>query len=203
MASIPHGTGIVAQGKAFTIAGPPVIKDTDIIPFQAGDPSTKGSFADAQQAFPELKLSKKTKFRQPSDATTQPGITQAMVKNPNLVLQKAIEGQDIVRTTVLRVDARNGKPQSVGTVNTFFLTENASANHVTATFWIEKVKKPHTNGHFLQLQYTQAVMLDFNGLRWPHVSVATLRKQTTPSGSARDDLPTVRSAKAGIETELT
>ena len=60
---------------------------------------------------------------------------------------------------------------------------------MTATFWIEKVKKPHTNGHFLQLQYSQIVMLDFNGLRWPHVSVATLRKQGTSSTPARDDLP--------------
>ncbi len=203
MASIPHGTGIVAQGGAFTIAGPPIIKDTDIIPFFGHDPSTKGSFADAEQSFPELNLAKKTKFRQPSDATTIPDITQAMVKNPNLVLTKAIQGQDIVRTTVLRVDARNSQPQSVGTANTFFLTENASANAVAATFWIEKVKKPHTNGHFLQLQYTQVVMLDFNGLRWPHVSVATLRKQTTTPAPARDDLPTAKGAKAGRETELT
>ena len=185
MASIPHGTAVLAQGKAFTIAGPPIIKDTDIIPFFGNDPSTKGSFADAEQSFPELNLAKKTKFRQPSDATTQPDITQAMVKNPNLVLQKAIVGQDIVRTTVLRVDARNSQPQSVGTANTFFLTQNASADHVTATFWIEKVKKPHTSGHFLQLQYTQTVMLDFNGLRWPHVSVATLRKQGTAASAAR------------------
>ena len=29
----------------------------------------------------------------------------------------------------------------------------------------------------LQLQYTQLVQLDFNGLRWPHVTVATLHKQ--------------------------
>jgi hypothetical protein len=203
MASIPHGTGIVAQGQAFTIAGPPIIQDTDIIPFFGHDPSTKGSFADAELSFPELNLAKKTKFRQPPDATTQPEITQAMVKNPNLVLTKAIHGQDIVRTTVLRVDARNSQPQGVGTANTFFLTENASANHVTATFWIEKVKKPHTDGFFLQLQYTQAVMLDFNGLRWPHVSVATLRKQSSPAPAARDDLPTTKSAKAGRETQLT
>jgi len=202
MASIPHGTAVLAQGKAFTIAGPPVIKDTDIIPFFGTDPSTKGSFADAEQSFPELNLGKKAKFRQPSDAATQPDITQAMVKNPNALLQKAIVGQDIVRTTVLRVDARNSKPVSTGTANTFFLTENASADHVTATFWIEKVKKPHNNGHFLQLQYTQAVMLDFNGLRWPHVSVATLRKLGT-SSSAADDLPTAKGAKAGRETELT
>ena len=202
MASIPHGTAVLAQGKAFTIAGPPVIKDTDIIPFFGNDPSSKGSFADAEQSFPELNLAKKTKFRQPSDATTQPDITQGMVKNPNHVLQKAIVGQDIVRTTVLRVDARNSQPLSAGTANTFFLTQNASADHVTATFWIEKVKKPHTSGHFLQLQYTQTVMLDFNGLRWPHVSVATLRKQGTTT-SARDDLPTAKGAKAGRETELT
>ena len=30
---------------------------------------------------------------------------------------------------------------------------------------------------FLQLQYTQTVLLNFNGLSWPHVSVATLRKR--------------------------
>jgi hypothetical protein len=205
MASIPHGTAVLAQGKAFTIAGPPVIKDTDIIPFSAGHPSTKGTFADAQNAFPELKLSRKTTFRQPSDAAQEPGITQAMVKNPNLVLQKAIVGQDIVRTVVLRVDATNSHPQGVGTANTFFLTENASANHVTATFWIEKVKKAHAHGHFLQLQYTQTVMLDFNGLRWPHVSVATLRKKTDASMSSGAESvaePISAAGRRGQEIEL-
>ncbi|WP_151083243.1 heme-binding protein [Nocardioides cynanchi] len=201
MASIPHGTAILVQGKAFTVAGPPVIADTDIIPFGAGDPGGKGTFANAEQAFPELDLSKKTKFRQPSDATTQPSITQAMVKNPNLVLQKAIHGQDIVRTTVLRINTHT-KPESVGTANTFFLGENASANHVDATFWIEKVKKPHTAGHFLQLQYSQTVMLDFNGLRWPHVSVATLRKTVPSPAPARNDLPSGGGAVAGREVEL-
>jgi hypothetical protein len=205
MASIPHGTAVLAQGKAFSIAGPPVIKDTDIIPFLAGDPSTKGSFADAQKTFPELRLARKTTFRQPSDAATEPGITQAMVKNPNLVLQRAIVGQDIVRTVVLRVDATNRHPHSIGTANTFFLTENASANHVSATFWIERVKKAHAHGHFLQLQYTQAVMLDFNGLRWPHVSVATLRKKAdaSPSSSAESVAePTRSGGRKGQELEL-
>ena len=80
-------------------------------------------------------------------------------------------------------------------------TENASANHVTATFWVETVKGQHGK-HFLQLQYTQTVMLDFNGLRWPHVSVATLRKTTAASSPARNDLPTTKGAKAGREVEL-
>jgi hypothetical protein len=205
MASIPHGTALLAQGKAFSISGPPAIEDTDIIPFSTGDRSARGSFANAEQAFPELNLAKKTKFRQPSNASTEPGITQAMVKNPNRVLKKAIAHQNIVNTVVLRVEAANRHPQSAGTANTFFLTENASANRVTATFWIETVKKAHTSGHFLQLQYTQTVMLDFNGLRWPHVSVATLRKKAdapTTSTAHHIQLPTVPGAKPGQEIEL-
>lgn len=31
---------------------------------------------------------------------------------------------------------------------------------------------------FLQLQYTQTVLLNFADLSWPHVSIATLRKVT-------------------------
>jgi hypothetical protein len=45
-----------------------------------------------------------------------------------------------------------------------------------ATFWIEKVAHPGGYGHYLQLQYVQTVLLNFLGLSWPHVSVATLIK---------------------------
>jgi hypothetical protein len=203
MASIPHGTALLAQGEGSVIAGPPVIKPVDIIPFGIGAPGTKGTFHQAEQTFTELKLSKKTAFRQPSDAATVPGITQAMVKNPNAVLTQAIAGQNIVNTVVLRVKASNAKPKSVGTANTFFLTENASADIVTATFWIETVKKPG-GGQFLQLQYTQTVMLDFNGLSWPHVSVATLRKKATAASISRDAaMLAVPGAQKSRETELT
>jgi hypothetical protein len=203
MASIPHGTVVLAQGEAAVIAGPPKIKPVDIIPFGIGAPGTKGTFHQAQQGFPELKLSKTTAFRQPSDASTVPGITQAMVKNPNSVLTQAIAGQDIVNTVALHVRASNAKKASIGTANTFFLTENASADLVTATFWIETVKKPG-GGQFLQLQYTQTVILDFNGLSWPHVSVATLRKKaTTASISADAAKLAVPGARSTRETELT
>jgi hypothetical protein len=202
MASIPHGTAVLAQGQASVIAGPPIIEATDIIPFGIGAPGTKGSFHDAQLSFPELKLSKKTTFRLPEDASTVPGITQAMVKNPNLVLTDAITGQNIVNTVVLRVRARNTRPKNVGTANTFFLGKNASADVVTATFWIETVKKPG-GGHFLQLQYTQLVILDFNGLSWPHVSVATLRKKADSASVSRDaSLMTVPGARKSSETDL-
>jgi hypothetical protein len=61
---------------------------------------------------------------------------------------------------------------------------NADTALVYATFWIEKVKhKDHPP--FMQLQYAQMVILDFEillalpkavNLGWPHISVATLRK---------------------------
>jgi len=47
---------------------------------------------------------------------------------------------------------------------------------MSAIFWIETVTPPDGEHEFLQLQYTQTVLLNFNGLSWPHVSVATLRK---------------------------
>jgi hypothetical protein len=47
--------------------------------------------------------------------------------------------------------------------------------NMTATFWISDFvdEKGHPG---LQLQYSQRVLLNFNGLSWPHVSVATLLK---------------------------
>lgn len=49
---------------------------------------------------------------------------------------------------------------------------NANARQVDATFWIQTLADDS-----LQLQYTQRVLLSFSGLSWPHVTVATLKKQ--------------------------
>ena len=72
---------------------------------------------------------------------------------------------------------------------------NAFVHSVTSTFWIEWVRVKRRIGFtplelrepqliplnpfpleptFLQLQYTQTVILNFNNVLWPHVSVATL-----------------------------
>jgi hypothetical protein len=62
---------------------------------------------------------------------------------------------------------------------------NAETALVYATFWIEKVTHP-VHPSFMQLQYAQMVILDFEilnllpqkvvNLGWPHISIATLRK---------------------------
>jgi hypothetical protein len=53
---------------------------------------------------------------------------------------------------------------------------NANATRLDASFWIETVKQADGTT-FQQLQYTQTVILNFLGVNWPHISVATLIKQ--------------------------
>jgi hypothetical protein len=181
MASIPHGTVVLAQGSSFRTPTPPNITSNDITPFQIGNPASKINF-------PESNLSIPSEFR--SQGRQLNGISQAMLDNPNSVLIGAIPGQNIIETTILVVSSDASSPVLGGGVaNTAFLQgaqsagPNAQTAVVSATFWIEHVKG---DPDFLQLQYTQRVLLNFNGLSWPHISVATLRKQ--PSAPVPADL---------------
>jgi hypothetical protein len=182
MASIPHGTVVLAQGTTqFLEGGPPDIPANNIIPFAIGSPAPANSdFAAGEQEFPELNLSIATAFRHPS-----PGVTQAMVRNPNSVLEAEIQGKPMKNRTFIHISTtRHPIRAGGGTANTAFLAGdadppggNAKAVEVTATFWIQTLPGAPGRPDILQLQYTQLVQIDFNGLRWPHVSVATLRKQ--------------------------
>jgi hypothetical protein len=71
-----------------------------------------------------------------------------------------------------------------GLANTAFLQgsanegPNALAALLRATFWIETVQDRDGGPDVEQLQYSQTVLLNFNGLSWPHINVATLRKRS-------------------------
>lgn len=182
MASIPHGTTILAQGTTqFVEGGPPAIEDVNIIPFGiGGSPPPNSDFPNAEGEFPELDLSKPTTFRHAS-----PGVTQAMVENPNSLLQSAVQGKPMKSRTFIHISTTNNpiKPGG-GTANMAFLVAepdppggNATDVEVDADFWIETLPGASGQPDILQLQYSQLVELDFNGLRWPHRTVATLRKQ--------------------------
>jgi len=181
MASIPHGTVILAQGTTqFLVGGPPHIPDNNIIPFPIGTaPPANSDFPSGEAEFPELNLSIPTSFRHAS-----PGVTQDMVRNPNSVIQAALHNQTIENRTFIKISTTNRPVKGGGTANTAFLADasdppggNAKAVEMDAIFWIETVRGAGGEPSHLQLQYTQLVQLDFNSLRWPHVSVATLRKQ--------------------------
>lgn len=186
MASIPHGTVMLAQGvAAVDQGGPQVIPDNNILPFFFNTrPPANSDFDKVARIFTELNLSLPTQFR-----FVAPGVTQDIVKNPNSVLQKALQtslqGTTMKRRTSLNV----ATTQSIvkvggGTANTAFLAAsgkppggNANATQVAATFWIETIAGTGGQPDKHQLQYTQLVMLDFNGIHWPHVTVGTLQKQ--------------------------
>lgn len=179
MASIPHGTTVLAQGTALAVSGGPRIDPASITPFVIGNSSRT-------VPFPESNLATATPFRSLSD----PSITQTMVDDPNSVLKSDLASLVVITTTALIISTTAPSPISGGgTDGTAFLQgsstdgPNASPASMTAIFWIEKVVPAGGGLEYLQLQYTQTVLLNFNGLSWPHVSVATLRKVTNADGT--------------------
>ena len=169
LASIPHGTTVLLQGTATTAAAGPHIPGTSIKPFTIGQPTPEFDF-------PEQTLTNPTNFRTSGAGLT--GVTQAMVNNPNGILNAAIAGQHITATTTLHVTTTDTPVPGGGTANTAFLKggaqgPNAVAASVDATFWLETLQGQSAPG---QLQYAQRVLLNFNGLSWPHVTVATLHR---------------------------
>lgn len=174
LANIPHGTSLVAQGSVHINAGPPTFAPASITPFTIAPPHSPISF-------PETNLGIPTPFRTPP--ADIPHVTQAMVNNPNVVLAAGIAGKKITSTTTLVISTVAPNPPSTGggTSNIAFLQgaaggPNAQSAQMNAIFWIEEVVDAQGNVK-LQLQYSQTVLLNFNGLSWPHVSVATLEKQ--------------------------
>ena len=178
MASIPHGTTINAQGRSIT-APQPLINPASITPFAIGNPA-------ALVHFPEEDLTIASTSR--TDLSRVAGLTQAQLTNPNLFLTQAIAAQTITSTTVLIINTDTSAAGAVpdaggGTDNIAFLNgkppggPNAVAASMDAIFWIETVQGTGGAPDSLQLQYTQRVLLNFNGLSWPHITVATL----TPS----------------------
>jgi hypothetical protein len=179
MASIPHGTTVLAQGESHgPTQRPPEIRDVDISPFEIDHPNRPHPFPN------ESNLFNSSDFRSPPGDIV--GVSQWMVDNPNLILIRDLEGLEIDETVALHVasTAKRRKRPLVGggIANTAFLEgnghgPNAEAAEVDATFWIERVPGRAGRPGFHQLQYTQTVLLNFAGLSWPHISVATLRRE--------------------------
>src|ERR1700728_3056982 len=149
MASIPHGTTIVAQGSSTTTSGPPSIPGVDITPFFTA--------TGAKTPFASQTAANKNTARIPQDLTawiSAGTITQAMLSDPNSVLRSHISGQNITSTTTISISTNPATPLfGGGTDNIAFLLgdtaaltnpngpgQNAQTVKMTATFWIETVE---------------------------------------------------------------
>ena len=150
--TIPHGDSLLAQGQGLNVAGGPHILPISSAPTGPGLKTKLPGYLDPY-----------------SHSNLPPNIKQSYVANPNQMLQDAIAGQNIVNTVVLQV----ASIPVGGIVNIPFVNANANATKLSATFWIETVQRPDGT-QFLQLQYTQTVILNFLNIDWPHISVATL-----------------------------
>ncbi|HEV2764687.1 MAG TPA: heme-binding protein [Pyrinomonadaceae bacterium] len=165
-ATVPHGNSVLALGGFSQSDGPPDIPTLDSFPVGSPGGMAAGYTDPYIEPLP------------PAVAAIQPHF---IVKNPNAVLQAAIQEQTILDTLTLNVSSQTA---TGGIVNIPFIRQNANASAFNATFWIETVKDPQTGDQYDQLQYSQQTNLNFiprgdgQGLiMWPHVNVNTLVKQ--------------------------
>jgi len=178
------------QGVAFQIPGPPTIVSTSSLPFVFGSAPFSGVSPTYDAPFTNAAG---------TGVNLPTGFTQTYVTNPNQALVDVISTQTINSTVVFEFTTTpfslttpstpdpynqtpnlNGSniliPQAGGILNIPFLEAQADVTTVNATFWVETVINADGTS-FLQLQYTQTVVLDFLGIHWPHVTTATLVQQ--------------------------
>ena len=188
----------------FGVASPPVIAAAGSSEFLSAPPGTNGGFSPYTLSNPASLTNPRTPLGN-IPAVLPAEITQSLLNDPIILLQQEVAKQvdrgHVFEGTVLNIATASTvsfatvpntrTPVSVVPVtagagsigNIPFLTTNADAALVYATFWIQKVSHPKRPS-FMQLQYAQMVLLNFPALKvpgepnisWPHVSVATLRK---------------------------
>lgn len=174
-ATIPHGDSLLAQSTFFTtVQGGPKILPVNSFPFPIAIP-IPGLNGDANGNFP---APVPAPYIDPYLNDVLPagclpaGLNSAKtIKDPSEVLRAAIAGQNIISTVVIAISTAN--PGNI--INIPFVQQNVNAAQMDAIFWIEIVERKDGQ-RYLQLQYVQRVILDFIGIHWPHISVATLRK---------------------------
>ncbi len=170
LATVPHGNSALGLGRAQVVNGAPEIPNISGLPIGV-----------------DLDLSSRylAPYKHFADNPFK-GLFNPV--SPNDLLRTALAGSAVRRTTVLSFDTTLDK---AGISNIPFVERQADASEMQATFWIQELEELDINGDpVMQIQYSQTVMLDFferrDGvpglIKWPHVSINTLRRVPTTSG---------------------
>lgn len=197
-ASIPHGVTVLMQGVAkVNLPGTQLTFDKATIEPEARDGIALGGAIDYFGAYRET--------TPPLLALENPTDTELSFTDINAFLRKANSEQTVLQTTTLTVQsAPPGIPLAPGRgpffpdtlpkmdatniSNMTFLqpnpdkaitnpNNNAAVVFAYSKFWINYVQGSTNDLNFMQLMYTQTVVLNFGGAHWPHISVAILTKQ--------------------------
>jgi hypothetical protein len=172
IASIPHGDAVMTMGNNGTAAPTPGGPNFSNAALKAAfDPLPIG-LANAGLANPYFgpyKHFHDNPFKAVFDPTDPLKLLAGAVG-------QVLPGSQIIETTTFTVDSTiNGGIQNIP-----FVTAQANATRVMATFWIEKVQTKE--GIRFILQYAQRVLLEFfprtdgkpGKIQWPHISVNTM-----------------------------
>jgi hypothetical protein len=163
LACVPQRDPVLSHGTARVRDGAPFIPTTDTTPLRS---DTQQPEHDPRYLLPFTALQGMPAF-----------LTAEDVRNPNRLLQSAISQQKIVRSTTLTVDTECTGASQENELRDFTSgPASGTPMSMRATMWIEEIARPFESGTFLQLQYSQRVVLRHNGIDWPHVCVATLHK---------------------------
>jgi len=169
--NIPHGNSFLVGSVDYSeTMKAPVFENISSIPFDQGHPENRptGTNYTAGYENPKLPISMVGIYPGAGDNN--------VVMSPVEFLKQDLAQQTVLSTKMLKISSTLSQG---GILNIPFLKQEASADQIEATFYIEEVQEG--DAIFYQLQYVQTVIIDFpvGGspiISWPHISVATLRK---------------------------
>jgi hypothetical protein len=170
--AIPHGNSVLATGSAVQIQGAPIIAQTPSKPLShaghpIGNPHYLKPYTDAI-ADTEEKVRPKA-------------FKPEYVDDPSRALRDVLRAQEARGQRVKHTVALSVSTHPRGAVSN--IPTDVETTLLESIFWIERVGESVLLDElvgppaFMQLQYVQTVMLDFDNILWPHISVATLTKQ--------------------------
>ena len=180
LATIPHGNSVLAMGTVQSnIDGAPKISDENALPERINTDVQNNPYLAPYKHFEDNRFFGNV----PRTVAGFPGFFPT---NANAILQFANPGDLVKRTTILHFDTkfRNAQLTGIPISNIPFVTREADTTEVHATFWVMELHKSDESAptEFI-MQYSQTVYLEFfssdvpgKRIRWPHVSINTLKK---------------------------
>ena len=199
LAVTPHGDSILAQGRLLAaISGPPTIRRISPFPFSGKQGISDIPLIDGDPA-KDLTLPENY-VRRYLQTPLPPQLIQAKMSGADMIndlaalLRAAVENQTIAKTYPIEISTKLDPPfgvervlkghpsvsnlddvQTAGIRNIPFVNSQADAVLMDAIFWVETMADTSQKDPHYQLQYLQRVILDFQGIHWPHISGATLK----------------------------
>ena len=185
LGTIPHGDSVLALGRVTHVEGPPVIPQFSGLPIGLGPEDEV--LTDVDPANPLYMDPYKHFHHHPFLGTLAPPFPGFDPVDPIALLILGAQGLPIARSTVLDFDTTL---ETGGIINIPFIKDTANATQMRSIFWIHELSDKDANGDpVMIMQYAQIVMLEFfrrhDGqpglIKWPHVSINTMRRATKAS----------------------